>query len=238
MTTIIAELSTNHGGDVSLAEDMIRAAADAGCDYAKIQTYSLARLNPADPQREWLTTAHLDNAAHERLIKVAEDAGVAFLSTPFDADSLAMLRELGLKTFKIASSESGNGWWYPNSGEYWFVSWPWGIGAPVMVESALGPAHGHIALTAIPLYPTPLEAVGRAKLLDGWSDHTVGLAACQWAIAHGAQVIEAHLKLPGRGRECAWDKEPRQFRELRDFADAVSTMTTGVSTTFRRRWSA
>jgi N,N'-diacetyllegionaminate synthase len=108
---IIAELSTNHGGDVALASDMILAAAAAGADTVKIQTYSLDRLNPKDPQADWLRQAHLDRAAHETLIQVAKDAGVQFLSTPFDADSLAMLRELGLKRFKIASSEARAGWW-------------------------------------------------------------------------------------------------------------------------------
>src|SRR5687768_11729747 len=95
---LIAELSTNHGGDVDLACDMVRQAAEAGADYAKIQSYSLGKLNPADPQKDWLTQAHLDEAAHVRIIQACKDAGIRFLSTPFDADSLAMLRRLGLTT--------------------------------------------------------------------------------------------------------------------------------------------
>jgi len=245
MTILIAELSTNHGGDVDLAIDMVKAAADAGADYAKIQSFSLSRLNPTDPQREWLTQAHLDEAAHERIFQACREAGVKPLSTPFDSDSLAMLRRLGLREFKIASSESGNDWWYPQAAEHWFVSWPWGEkGAeiPNPAEWIAGELVEHPVmvhhLTAIPLYPTPLEAVRRGRLLDGWSDHTVGLAACQCAIAIDAKVIEAHLMLPGRGRNSVWDKTPEQFRQLRDFADDCETMTSGVATKFRRRWSA
>lgn len=233
--TIIAELSTNHGGDVDLACDMVKAAADAGATYAKIQTYDLSRLNPSDPQKDWLTRAHLDEAAHVRVMAACEQAGIMFLSTPFDAGSLAMLRRLGVKEFKIASSESGNRWWEPELSERWFVSYPWGVKTIHLTHDNYLSPH-YVALTAIPLYPTPLEAVSRAPLLRGWSDHTMGLSACRWAIVQGAEAIEAHLCLPGRGRESVWDKTPEQFRQLRDFADDCATMTSGVATKFRNRW--
>ena len=230
--TIIAELSTNHGGDLVLAEDLIRAAADAGADYAKVQTYSLERLNPADPQADWLRQAHLDRAAHERLLAHGEKVGIQFLSTPFDATSLQLLRSLGLRTFKVASSEAARGWWKRQNGEHWIVSYPWGQKPPDTPKIIT-------ALTAIPLYPTPLECVGQATLLEGWSDHTVGLDACLWALAQGVSVIEAHLTLgDGRGRHMAWDKTPVQFARLREFADNVETMRTGVAQRFRERWTA
>ncbi len=231
---LIAELSTNHGGDVDLACDMVRQAAEAGATYAKIQSYSLARLNPADPQKDWLTQAHLDEDAHVRIMAACAEAGIKFLSTPFDADSLKMLRSLGVREFKIASSESGNGWWSlsQQAGERWFISYPWGI-APSNIIA------GRDSLTAIPLYPTPLEAVCRAPLLGGWSDHTVGIRACQWAIANGARVIEVHMRdTLKRGRVSVWDKHPQDIMALRAFADDVETMTSGVATRFRNRWSA
>jgi N,N'-diacetyllegionaminate synthase len=239
MTTIIAELATAHGGNVGLACDMVKAAADAGATYAKLQTYDIEKLSKTDPQRDWLIQAHLSEGAHEIIFGACHRAGIKPLSTPFDADSLAMLRRLGLREFKIASSESANDWWDPQEGEQWFVSLPWGR------PRGFGAKNKHVTayLTAIPLYPTPLEAVGRADLVGkpergGWSDHCVGLAACQRAIALGVEVIEAHLRLEGRGRQCVWDKTPAQFRELREFADDVATMTSGVATRFRRRWTA
>jgi hypothetical protein len=146
-----------------------------------------------------------------------------------------MLRELGLTTFKIASSESGHDWWQPRNisrpfGERWFVSYPWG-----QTEAGIGGVSSDIHLTAIPLYPTPLECVGRATLLEGYSCHAVGNDACFWALAQGAKVIEVHFTI-GRGRVCAWDRTPEQVRELRRFASAVETMTSGVSQQFRERW--
>ena len=235
MAILIAECATTHGGDLQIAEDLIHAARDAGADYAKFQSYSLAKLNPADPQADWLRQAHLDRAAHERLIACCDKAGVKFLSTPFDAESLQMLRELGRTTFKMASSESHNAWWQPQSHERWFVSYPWGRHEPAAWSYGIL----QMTLTAIPLYPTPLECVGQATLLDGWSDHCVGLDACYYALARGATVIEAHLTLgPGKSRVMPFDKMPGEFLKLRTFADSMQTIETGVSETFRKRWSA
>jgi sialic acid synthase SpsE len=226
-TKLIAELATSHGGDLQVAEAMIRAAAEAGCDAVKIQHYG--RVNPKDPQAAWLEGARLNAFAIGQLRQYAERCELLFIATPFDAPSLLDLRGAGVTAFKIASSESHRDWWQVNGNEQWLVSLPWGIS--LRVPDA-------VRLTAIPLYPTPLECVFRAPLLEGWSDHTVGLSACQYMIAHGAQWIEAHLTLPGQSRQMAWDKTPAQFAELRQYADAVATMTSGVNQMFKERFTA
>lgn len=228
---IIAELATGHGGDVVLACEMVHAAAEAGADWVKIQTYDRDRINPNDKQAEWLRQAWLDNCAHDRIRGACESARVRFLSTPFDPQSLEFLRSMGLKTFKIASSEASNVWWLPLVGEHWVVSRPWGRWS--------GKSSGAMTnLTAIPLYPTSLECVASAPLLDGWSDHTETLDASLYAIARGAKMVEVHFCLPGKGRNKSFDKSPDGIRLLREFAESVATMTVGVSQQFRDRWSA
>lgn len=238
MIELIAELATAHGGDVALAEDMVAAAVDAGAHTVKIQSYTLAHLNPKDPQFDWLKQAHLDAVAHERIVRACKKAGVRFLSTPFDRESLMML--LALQNggrIKIASTQAV---WTGLAATY-IKSWPWGL-RPLNYKY---PQHCSdeekrivFHLTAIPLYPTPMEAVASAPLLDGWSDHTEGTAVCKHMISQGAKVIEAHFCLPGRSRQKPWDKTPEQFREIRDWVDTVETLTTGISQTFRERWSA
>lgn len=228
MVELIAELATGHGGDVSLAEDMIAAAADAGAHTVKIQSYSLNRLNPKDPQVAWLKEAYLDKAAHERLIACCEKHRVRFLSTPFDDQSLHLLRSLGLTRFKLASTQSLPPMF--RSGETFVKSWAWGRSDHHRCIEA--------NLTAIPLYPTPIEAVDRAPLLDGWSDHTPGIDACLYQISRGARVIEAHFYLPDRSRHMVWDKSPAQLQQIRDYIETVETMRSGVSRTFRERWCA
>ena len=41
---IIAEIGANHNGDMSLAKEMIRAAAENGADYAKFQSWEAAKI--------------------------------------------------------------------------------------------------------------------------------------------------------------------------------------------------
>lgn len=229
---LIAELATAHGGDVDLACDMVKAAADAGAHTVKIQSYTLQHLNKKDPQHAWLAQSVLDEKAHERIIKACAAAKVGFLSTPFDRESFEMLRHRFQQyRMKVASTQR---LWGVGVGRpvVLLKSWPWGQ-RPDHSE-----AQRWDALTAIPLYPTPIECVNVAPLLDGWSDHTVGTAVCKHMISKGAKIIEAHFCLPNRSRVMAFDKTPEQLREIRDWADTVETLNTGVSQTFRERWNA
>jgi N,N'-diacetyllegionaminate synthase len=228
-TKICAELATGHHGDVSVALQMIQAAADAGCDAVKIQHYGA--VNVADPQYDWLAKSRLNRSQIQGLRDSAMMLGLEFWATPFDRSSLEALQDLSVTRIKIASSEAHEIWWRGHSCQY-VISWPWG---DVPDNAPQG-----LYLAAIPLYPTPLECVGRAVAqCDGWSDHGVGLSACFMAIVNGAQWIEAHLTLgEGKSRVCVWDKHPDDFRKLRQFADDVETMRTGVSQVFRDRWRA
>lgn len=231
---LIAELATAHGGDVNLACDMVRAAADAGAHTVKIQSYTLTHLNPKDPQHDWLKQSCLDEKAHERIIHACQDAKVGFLSTPFDLDALKMLlNRLGVRRLKLASSQP---LWGDDSVEI-IKSWPWGQHPDYALNKRAGIVQP-VALTAIPLYPTPIEAVAAVPLLDGWSDHTIGTAVCKHMISKGAQTIEAHFCLPGESRQMSWDKTPEQLRDIRDWADMVETMQTGVTQRFREMWRA
>jgi len=209
---------------------MIAAAAEAGCDAVKIQHYGA--VNPRDPQAHWLDQSRLHVDAIASLCKHAKANGLEFWATPFDAVSLRELRAIGVDRLKIASSEAHATWWegtYDNA--RLVISWPWGI--------AFGDTWptGVVHLTAIPLYPTPLECVTRATPLGGWSDHVVGLSACYKAISDGATWVEAHLKVPGLTRERDFEKAPADFRALRQFADDIETMRTGVGQVFRDRWT-
>jgi sialic acid synthase SpsE len=227
-TKLCAELGTAHKGDIGVALQMIQAAAEAGCNAVKIQHYGA--VNPADPQAEWLNQSRLHVDAIESLRVEVQTRGMEFWATPFDEDRLAELVELDVDRIKIASTEAHNQWWRET--ERCVVSWPWG-----KTEAGDWPEQW-THLTAIPLYPTPLECIGKATMLQGWSDHVVGLSACYRSIAQHARWIEAHLKLPGvTTRDRDWEKTPADFRLLRQFAEDVATMRSGVSQMFRDRWS-
>ena len=227
-TKLCAELGTAHHGDWVTALNMIRAAAEAGCDAVKWQHYGA--VNPSDPQASWLEASRLSLSNQALLRDDCRQRGMEAWATPFDAQCLSELVTLGVDRIKIASTQAHEPWWWKHDGPL-MVSAPWGSWR----DSGTRPMTW--ILTAIPLYPTPLEAVSQASLRDGWSDHVVGLSACYKAIVEGTQWIEAHLKLPGvTTRDRDWEKTPEDFRQLRQFAEDCETMRTGISQVFRDRW--
>ena len=83
-TKIIAEIGANHGGNLELAKQMIAAAANAGCDIVKFQSWQAQRLKPGDPNFERHSKAQLSDEAHHELMACCAAHGVEFLTTCFD----------------------------------------------------------------------------------------------------------------------------------------------------------
>ncbi len=121
--TIIAEAGVNHNGDMELAKKLIDAAADAGADYVKFQSfqadklvnktaekadYQKASTDPVETQWEMLKRLELSDDDHDLLIAHCEKRGIKFLSTPFDQLSIALLRSKGIHIGKIPSGELTN----------------------------------------------------------------------------------------------------------------------------------
>lgn len=122
-TVIIAEAGVNHNGDVELAKEMIDAAAHAGADFVKFQTfraeslttksapaaeYQMANTQSSNSQYEMLKTLELSVEVHEILISYAEKREIKFLSTAFDIQSVNLLASLGQEIFKVPSGEITN----------------------------------------------------------------------------------------------------------------------------------
>ncbi len=121
---IIAEAGINHNGDIIKAERLIDAAAAAGADYVKFQTFKADKLvsksapkasyqqmnmNDGDStQHAMLKKLELSEEDHYRLSKYATVKKIKFLSTAFDLDSIDFLETLGIDTFKIPSGEITN----------------------------------------------------------------------------------------------------------------------------------
>lgn len=118
---IIAEMSANHGGSLDRAKELLRAAATAGADAVKLQTYTADTMTiEADtpPFRigkgtlwEGRTLYDLYEEAytpwewHGELIDAAKRAGITCFSTPFDRTAIDFLEELEVPAYKIASFE-------------------------------------------------------------------------------------------------------------------------------------
>lgn len=122
-TLIIAEAGVNHNGDLNMARQLVRAAADAGADMVKFQTFVASKITAAhapkadyqkaatgahESQQEMIARLELSRHDHETLIAECERHGIRFFSTGFDPESLDMLVELGIDRIKIPSGEITN----------------------------------------------------------------------------------------------------------------------------------
>ena len=118
---IIAELSANHGNDIEIAKETIRAAKRTGADAIKIQTYT-AETMTIDSDKEcfminqntaWdgeylfdlYKRASLPWEWQEELFKVAKEEDIICFSSPFDKTAVDFLEDLNTPIYKIASFE-------------------------------------------------------------------------------------------------------------------------------------
>lgn len=118
---LIAEAGVNHGGDIEIAKDMIRKAAEAGADAIKFQTYKAEKLASKNSPAYWDRTKEKSASQYELfkkydafwieeyqiLAEYCNECGIDFLSTPFDSESAEFLNEL-MPAFKIASADLTN----------------------------------------------------------------------------------------------------------------------------------
>lgn len=123
---IVAEMSGNHNQDYATAVALIHAAADAGADAVKTQTFTAEEICADIPfpfghnathdawarglgvvgMRDLFRIGGLPRAWHKPLKDVAESRGIAFLSTPFSVDAAKFLvEEIGVPALKIASGD-------------------------------------------------------------------------------------------------------------------------------------
>ncbi|MBN8696425.1 MAG: N-acetylneuraminate synthase [Bacteroidetes bacterium] len=122
---IIAEAGVNHNGNIEMAKRLIDAAADAGADYVKFQTFKTEKLVSIDAKQaeyqqknmgssaeasqfEMLKKLELSVNDHHELIAYCNSKNIKFLSTAFDLDSIDLLNELNIDLFKIPSGEITN----------------------------------------------------------------------------------------------------------------------------------
>ncbi len=119
-TLVIAEAGVNHNGSLDLALRLVDVAADAGADVIKFQTFKAEELATAHAakagyqvtntgetgsQLEMLRSLELAPADHETLVARCRDRGIRFMSTAFDARSLAFLATLAMPAIKIPSGD-------------------------------------------------------------------------------------------------------------------------------------
>lgn len=122
-TFIIAEAGVHHGGSLERARKLINAAASAGADAIKFQTYKASTLVTAWAPKYWELAgddgsesqqayfSKRDSFGFEEYKALAEHAAgrdIVFCSTPFDLEAIRWLDAVGVPFWKIASADINN----------------------------------------------------------------------------------------------------------------------------------
>ncbi len=122
---IIAEAGINHEGDLSVAFDLVDAAAETGADAVKFQTFVtelvITRRTPkanyhiettgGDDEQTWFELIKSEELPPEAFFEIkrrCDDKGIIFLSTPYDMPSVDTLVKIGVPAIKIASTDTNN----------------------------------------------------------------------------------------------------------------------------------
>lgn len=222
---VIAELSANHNHDLQRAKDTIAAAAEAGADAIKLQTYTPDTMT-IDCSSEYFKItgtiwegqnlynlykqAYTPWEWHEELQALAHELGLDFFSTPFDATAVDFLESLNVPCHKIASFELVD---IPLLKKVASTRKPvimsTGMGTLAEIDEAVTALRENgttdlILLKCTSSYPAPPEEanlltiphMGQAfNCPTGLSDHTMGSAVAVAAVALGARVIEKHFTI-------------------------------------------
>lgn len=247
---IIAEAGVNHNGSMKYAKKLIDAAAEAGADAVKFQTfkaenlvcknakkasYQMETTDQEESQFEMLKKLELNIDMHKELIEHCRQRNIEFLSTPFDLESINLLEQLNVGVLKIPSGEITN---LPylreigSKGKKIILST--GMSNMKEVETAVSVLNRSGAMDVSVLhcntqYPTPMEDVNlnvipmmkeKLGICIGYSDHTKGIEIPIAAVALGAEIIEKHFTLD-RNMEGPDHKASLEPDELKAMISAI-----------------
>ena len=222
---VIAEVAQTHEGSLGAAMAFIDLAKSCGADAVKFQTHIASEESTVnEPWRKRFSCQETSRFDYWKRIEFtfpqwqilkrhADDIGIAFISSPFSVKACEWLRELGMKTWKVASGEVHN---------RQLIDWILATNDPIILSSGLSLSNEsnllmrelaagdhHVALLhCTTQYPTPASQIGlnvftefKKEFLDfplGLSDHSGQIYPSVVAAYLGADIIEVHLTMHER----------------------------------------
>jgi sialic acid synthase SpsE len=236
---VCAELSANHLGSLERALRIVDAAAEAGADLFKLQTWTPGRMcidreytldhGPWAGRRlfDLYEEAFLPWGWHRPIFDRARALGMVPFSAAFDWEAVDFLETLGVDRHKCASFELTDLpliRYMASKGKRMILST--GMATQPNITDAIFAATTRNRLTLLKCtsaYPASLEAANLRTLAEwlpgcktGLSDHTLGHDAAVVATALGATYIEKHLTLSRAdgGPDAAFSSEPHEFAAM------------------------
>ncbi len=251
---VIAEAGVNHNGDLELGKTLIREAKAAGADAIKFQSYKAGKISTRTAPRYWVEADDPDGSQfdsfkkldrfgpeeHAELFRYAKEIDLLCFSAPFDEEAVDMLDELGTPGFKIASADLTD---HPliekaaQKGKPMILSTGLAtipeIGEALHVMRAQG--NEQVVLLHCTLQdPCDAENANLRMMLHmkaafpdvpvGLSDHTLGIAVPQAAVALGAVAVEKHYTVDKTLGVSADHYLSVDHHELKQMMEAIRTI--------------
>lgn len=221
----IAEISSNHCGDIKLAKKLIKCAKDNNADAAKLQTYTADAMTIKSNEKyfkikkglwkgyslwELYDEAHTPLKWHKQLFDYGKKLGITVFSTPFDEKAVDFLEKLRCPIYKVASFEMTD---IPLIKKIASTKKPMiistGMATLNEIELTYKTAKKYGAkditlLYCVSNYPSKESDfnLNNIKILKekfkckvGLSDHSQNEKVAVAAVAAGAEVVEKHIAL-------------------------------------------
>ena len=241
---VIAEIGINHGGDLSVAKEMVRLAAGAGCEMVKHQTHIIedemtdeakSIFPPNADVSIWhvMERCALTLPEEAELKRYTESLGMIWISTPFSRAAADYLESLDVPAYKIGSGEADN---LP------LIRHIARKGKPVILSTGMQTIETirqsvkilddagvpYALLECTNLYPSPPEIVSLRGVTDlreafpkavvGFSDHSIGPEMALASVALGASILERHYtdSRYRKGPDIINSMDPAELRFLID----------------------
>ena len=244
---IIAELSANHLQNFDLAVKTIESMKKSGADAVKVQTYTADTIT-IDCNNEYFQIKqgtiwdgqNLYNLYKEaytpwewqpKLMKIANELGMEFFSSPFDKTAVDFLEDMNVPVYKVASFEITD---IP------LIEYIASKGKPIILATGISTLSDiELAVTACKkqnndkiillkctsAYPSLPEEINLKtlnnikdtfKTIVGLSDHTKGISVPIASVALGAQIVEKHFILDRKlgGPDFSFSLEPDEFKSM------------------------
>ncbi len=253
---IIAEIGSNHNGDLNIAIDTISSAKEAGVDAVKFQTFKAEShysrhtpgfnyLNNVDTF-ELIKCNELNREWHVILQQNAQALGLDFFSSACDYDAIEELDKLNVPAFKIASFD------IPDLDLVYYTALK---GKTVILSTGMCSIHdisaallacqranneNVILLQCTSLYPSGvhlanLNAIKKLReyfdIIVGYSDHTQDNLCAIAATALGGKVFEKHFTLSRNmtGPDHPFAMDPKMMkRYVEDIRRTESSLGNGI----------
>lgn len=221
MTYWVSEIGQNFCGDMDCAKQMIWQAHAHGADAAKFQLYDHRKLYGYR-----MPDVSLSFYKAEQLWDFGEAIGIEVFFSVFDVERVRWCETMGVKRYKVAHSQKDNRSLIQAIED---TQKPYIVSVDIDGDCAWS-AYRPTRLFCVPEYPAEnVQLPEKFDLLDGFSDHTIGLETAKEAIRRGARMIEKHFCLDHlTGVDARWSMTAEELKEVKVWEQSVSLRSGGI----------